>query len=248
MFSSTMSTLPLPHQSLENMNAQTALGLIMAASFVVLLAAILAPQGYRSNQVWAIVFGAIGMALAGIPFWMFKTGKGSNIGEVQMKVLATLLFILLTIGAFAFTFGGPFIQTGNVQVAITNNLSKLAQAQEVHLTVRDLHGFILAASVVELASAGKPCHHSCKGENVYAIIVGVVSICITGIAMLFAFFNSPLDKQKTEYMSWFLFLWWACGALILTFYGPFLATGNCYFSSWAAFRFSAYLWVLVIGN
>eukprot|EP00457_Paulinella_chromatophora_P005585 gb/GEZN01005602.1/.p1 GENE.gb/GEZN01005602.1/~~gb/GEZN01005602.1/.p1 ORF type:complete len:339 (+),score=56.47 gb/GEZN01005602.1/:60-1076(+) len=269
---STMSTLPLPVSHFENLSTQNALAVIAAASFVVMLAAIFA-DGHSNNKVWGICCGAICFAIAGFLFWKFKLGQGKDIEAAHMKVVATVLFVMWTFGAFILTFGGPFTTTSNgyfaswiafiasmqlfmrlvigkAKLEFGANVTQLQQAaaNETQLTIRELLGLILGASVVELFAASSPCSKYCSGLHGYALAVGIFSVTVTGISILFAKFGSPLDKEKTKYVASFLVIWWTLGAFILTFLGPFETTGNGYFASWMAFCASCYFWVLVVGS
>lgn len=93
--------------------------------------------------------------------------------------------------------------------------------------------FMIIASIILLLS--------CIGEDknqAYAISVAVITLvlAITAVALMNAM-PDTWDKFGT-WLSYFMLLWNSIGAIVLTFNGPFLATTNGYFASWALVIFS----------
>jgi len=79
----------------------------------------------------------------------------------------------------------------------------------------------------------------CSGNWAWAIAVSCVSL-IVWIVMALAY------TQIQDWVKWIVFclaILWGVGAGILTFEGPYVYTGNAYFSSWAAFWACSYLLV-----
>lgn len=75
-------------------------------------------------------------------------------------------------------------------------------------------------------------------NQAYAISVAVISLVVAIVAI----YMSQKMKIKWEimdkYVAYFMVLWTAAGAIVLTFWGPFFATTNSYFAIWAMFASS----------
>lgn len=107
---------------------------------------------------------------------------------------------------------------------------------------------LLVASIVEFFAAVSINYPG------FAVASGIVGICFAGVLMLVQgqnpeslvkviFSNFPMVGVVTVEMlfAFFLFAWWAVATGIMTFQGPFTATTNGYFATWAALCSSAML-------
>lgn len=107
---------------------------------------------------------------------------------------------------------------------------------------------LLVASIVEFFAAVSINYPS------FAIASGIVGICFAGVLMILQgqnpeglvkviFSNFPMVGVVTVEMlfAFFLFAWWAVATGIMTFQGPFTATTNGYFATWAALSSSVML-------
>lgn len=75
-------------------------------------------------------------------------------------------------------------------------------------------------------------------NQAYSISVAVVSLAVA-IAAIALSVKMPIKWELFgKYVAYFLVLWNAVGAVILTFKGPFVATTNSYFAIWAMFMSS----------
>jgi len=77
----------------------------------------------------------------------------------------------------------------------------------------------------------------CITTRGYQVAVGVVSLGIAFIFGILDYAGKFTDQHGQTWVSVFLFLWWAAGVIVLTFFGDFQTTTRAagYFSSWGAF-------------
>ncbi|CAM9282524.1 unnamed protein product [Ascophyllum nodosum] len=77
------------------------------------------------------------------------------------------------------------------------------------------------------------------GTKAWAIIVGIVSTFLAGVlALMQAKGKGDVVRKFQKIIAPFFFIWWAIGAGIGTFKGPFTTSGNGYFAAWIAFAAS----------
>jgi len=96
---------------------------------------------------------------------------------------------------------------------------------------------IFLASAVEVIAAARHCSavSSCRKKDLWAVIVGSVSVVMTFLMMAALYFMTVVNVVALEIAGVLLLAMWAAGTGILTFKHPFIAPGNGYFSSWVAF-------------
>lgn len=137
-----------------------------------------------------------------------------------------------------------------------HGVAALAPAHDdVTPTATKLLGYIGGCSlVVIIMTAGGR-----SGLGLYAFAVGTISLAVVLVVFLHRALRpeeasevaQELIVQKSFFgaikcqslVSLFLTLWWACGAAIATFLGPFTATSNPYICCWVALVCSSYLFV-----
>jgi hypothetical protein len=156
--------------------------------------------------------------------------------ETQLfSILNVFLFVWNFIGTCTITFGGPFKTTSNGYFAawgivffaiMALGVTATQIREEFHSTLGSLMG-ILASSVVLIVAIiwqGFDWH---KNELIYAIVVAALSIPMAlGLAHRNA--TTTLDVVALAVCA----ILWIVAACLLTFSGPFIVTGNGYFSSW----------------
>jgi len=101
---------------------------------------------------------------------------------------------------------------------------------------------LFVASLVEFVAAARFCDTipKCEKQNAWAVAVGVVSAICTFAVLLYLRFTPTLSPLVIKILGFFLTALWIAGAGIVTFRGPFILTGNGYFSSWVAFGAAGY--------
>ena len=96
-------------------------------------------------------------------------------------------------------------------------------------------GGLVAASLV-LIPASVP--YAASGTGAWGLSCGVISLVIA-IALLMGA-GERLGPNPNMAVAGLLLIMWICAAGVLTFKGPFLSTGNGYFSAWFGLIFSLY--------
>jgi len=90
-----------------------------------------------------------------------------------------------------------------------------------------------ASAVVSTASGVG----STSGEDIWGIVVGSVSLFFLLMRAIILYVKIVQQTTRLWYtrvaMGWLLVLMWFFAAILLTFVGPFLVTGNGYFAAWA---------------
>lgn len=82
----------------------------------------------------------------------------------------------------------------------------------------------------------------------YAISVAVIAMLVAFLSLMMTYKMEDKWNSFGKYIAYFLLLWNTIGAFILTFDGPFLATSNGYFASWALSIFAFKATGFSIGN
>ena len=153
--------------------------------------------------------------------------------------LSYLMFVWWFLTASILTFSGPFLVTSNgyfaswigvacatVSIGITPEAMKSQASSLGYLNGVWVASIILICAVPSYIGKGKDYH----GESVYALIVGVLSLfCV----MMLSFYPDLLGSS-IRFQSFIMFSIanWVVMACIVTFRGPFIDTGNGYFSVW----------------
>ncbi|KAL1522990.1 hypothetical protein AB1Y20_017953 [Prymnesium parvum] len=193
---------------------------------------------------------------------------GNPLDVERRRPLFVAILLLWTIAAYWLTFSGPFVGTGNgyfslwvgllVMIKLTVRAStieatyaKVAEANEryVSMVAQCACGVVLCIAVGYLDESEKAAF---PGYWEYALSVGIVGAVFSFLAGLLVR-NSERDTAKKKvlgvqtysaYVAFFLFVWWAVGAGVITVEGPFKNTraisANGYFSVWAGFGFSVF--------
>ncbi|CAM9663084.1 unnamed protein product [Chrysoparadoxa australica] len=98
---------------------------------------------------------------------------------------------------------------------------------------------LMASSLIYLIASSSACNDYCDGYTIWAVIVAVVSLAVTGgIVALKATGRGSLITRVHQHIAVFLFVLWLLGAALGTFKRPFPFVGNGYFSAWISFGVS----------
>lgn len=217
----------------------------VVVAIVLLIACIVSAKGMSNRgyglavSIVVMVFGLVGLRLALQPSLHDKS-LGINIpmiGELTYGSLtAQFLFIWWFIGASILTFTGPFEVTSNgyfacwggvicalASLGVTPDALR-SQAQGIGIA----NGLIVAA-LIQIASVSQYLGSSSDGgAAIYSFV-----ICILTVIGIMAQSHVP-QLQPFQFHFYALFgVFWLVLACLVTFRGPFLETGNGYFSSWA---------------
>jgi hypothetical protein len=100
----------------------------------------------------------------------------------------------------------------------------------------------LCSLVLMFACIGEFMNYT-SGFLIYAIIVAVISLaaCL-GVQTMEYMHPGFLDENEKK-VSLALLVWWAVGAWVITFRGPFTVTSNGYFAAWGGLIFT-FKWAL----
>lgn len=153
--------------------------------------------------------------------------------------LSYLMFIWWFLTACILTFSGPFLVTSNgyfsswlgvacatVGIGITPEAMKSQASNLGYLNGVWVASIILICAVPSYIGQGKDYH----GESVYALVVGVLSlVCVMMLSVYPDLLGSSMRFQP---FIMFAIANWVVMACIVTFRGPFIDTGNGYFSVW----------------
>jgi len=243
-----------------------AIGLIFAASLVVLISAArictdLDVCPYDDIFVdYAVAVGAVSMVISGLYILLltYKPGLSTSNGHF----VSMFLLIWWGIGAGILTFNKPFLNVGNGYFAcwlgfamsgsfatqtikyFSNGTRSIRTLEQDRRTVF----FILITSFIEIVAAYFLCDNrpDCNNEYAFAIASGVLSACVCLIYFVAG------GALPTNYVAGFLLLWWmvSIGILTVDVGDPFGNVGNGYFAVWFCFLESVYLCynVFLAGN
>eukprot|EP00934_Nitzschia_sp_Nitz4_P008388 Nitzschia sp. Nitz4//scaffold18_size181773//4725//5842//NITZ4_001888-RA/size181773-snap-gene-0.265-mRNA-1//-1//CDS//3329539930//8378//frame0 len=225
------------------------LGMIVSAG--VLLAAVLVRKHGSKHENYTIAvcsfvffFGLIGAYMALKPELHDKElGTFPAVGQLTYgRAVAFFLFTWNFICAGILTFNGPFLVTSNGYFAcwflvyfsvlalgvsngdIKNQIGSLGSS----------YG-LLVASLVQICAICREFGNGYKGESVYSLVVCLITIVIVSTVE-----NAPNMASAKLGLYVLLAVLWVALACIVTFEGPFIDTGNGYFSAWFGCVLSLY--------
>lgn len=139
---------------------------------------------------------------------------------------------------FGFIFSCALLMSASpwVERNMTSEMSKSRQP----LT------YLILASCVVIGSSIDSCIpvEECLNDYGWALSLSSISGCL---ALLMAIFARCTPSVLMLWLARFLVLWWTVGVLTVTYIGPFKATGNGYFGSFASFVASLFVYATVSG-
>jgi len=226
---------------------QLPLVIVLVAS-IILLIATGAEYNWSYNggyEKYAISISSISLSISGISLLLHKLA--TDLYEKVGKNLSLLNFTWSFIGACFLTFNSPFEETSNGYFAAWATMYGCAMtlgmdASTFKSNVRGLGavmGHAAAALVFLIAcitkvESGATVSGSARNNAIYGLSLACFST-------LTVFVLIAMDKRGTSISSLMNFglmavlgIMWLVAACLVTFDGPFKATGNGYFSAWAA--------------
>ena len=107
---------------------------------------------------------------------------------------------------------------------------------------------IFLASCVNFLQMSIIISNRSSGTFILCEIIGAISVAVTLCMLLLNKFAQDLFQKALVIVAVFLFVWWCIGVGFMTFddHGPFVTTGNGYFSAWVAWVVSCLLCAEVI--
>lgn len=237
--------------------------IISFCSFVVLLQSFFVigrTTGDGAAESYACAVGAISLAfsLLFLALAKFKPSTFSNWvlpkvrGELSIsQVFAVFLVAWWTPAAAILTFFSPFTMTSNAyfatwaaEISAVLMLSKaftrvqiaMKSMSDIHAAapLRSLAGLVLASVVVLFGSIEYVGTEAAGGEATFSLITGIVS-AVLSVLTYYAVDRKKVGAGPKKALSALFSTLWFVALLILTFDGPFNATGNGYFGTWFAF-------------
>ncbi|OEU08551.1 hypothetical protein FRACYDRAFT_249443 [Fragilariopsis cylindrus CCMP1102] len=195
-------------KSSSSSDVQFPLLLVMISSMILLIAVTTWEGVITSNYDYCISIPSVSLITSsiGIALTLFREDIYYDYGIG--KYLPYFLGLWNFIGASYMTFNSPFITTGNGYFACWTTV---------------------ATSAMTMGVTGTTFKNSIKGIG---SLMGVFGSSIVMILALYEYIFVNMIKFIT--LSLFTILWLVLACLV-TFHGPFVTTGNGYFSSWAGF-------------
>jgi hypothetical protein len=86
----------------------------------------------------------------------------------------------------------------------------------------------------------------CTGDLGWAVACPAATIGLVLIFLLLKWLAAGIAVKVEFWLAAFLTIFWIAGAFVMTFRGPFLATGNGYFGAWGSLL-AACLWAVDAG-
>jgi len=238
-------------------DVQFPLLLVMISSMILLIAVTTWEGIITSNYDYCISIPSVSLITSsiGIALTLFREDLYYDYGI--SNYLPYFLGLWNFIGASYMTFNSPFITTGNGYFACWTTVATSAMTMGVTGTtfkdsikgIGSLMGVFGSSIVMILAlyeyifgAQSSVTSDLTKSASIYALVVA----CLTIVLLLgIVYFNkhgpylNEHDNQKVNMikfitLSLFTILWLILACLV-TFHGPFVTTGNGYFSSWAGF-------------
>lgn len=224
-------------------DAQFPLVLVLATSFVLMLA-VVTWQGGMKSYGYAVSVPVVSMILTTI--FLALTVFKENLYTLYGQKMANLLFMWNFTGACFLTFSSPFTTTGNGYFAAWACV--VASAMAMGFTgdafrsriegLGSLLGLAGSSAIVVIALidfVGSKQQGASRTESIYAMIVAVFTIVVVIAIAYYQKIHSEKKwfvRAKFGTLSFFSLLWLVLACLV-TFSGPFNTTGNGYFASWA---------------
>jgi hypothetical protein len=217
-------------------------GIVVSA--IVLLISITVPSGKNQNQGYGLSVCIISMILGLFGAFMvtMKTEWYDNpltkipmVGDVTWGTgLAQFIFLWNLIGAGVLTFDGPFVITSNGYFACWAGVIFAVMAVGVTTDVVRSHAGnfttvngLLVASIIQICAVIPEMDGAYKGPSTYSLVISILTI------MAILAFGAYPTTEKLKFPFFALFsIFWIVLACFVTFKGPFLATGNGYFTAW----------------
>jgi len=219
---------------------QLPLVLMLSSSTVQLIAVLTWKATEIKWREYAISVPSVAMGLSAIGLLM--TLKEALYKEGG-KWLNQFLFVWNFVGACFLTFSSPFVFTGNGYFAswatvVTAAMALGFTASAFQTSVKGLGalmGLLASSIIVIIALIDWVGGGLFRGESIYAMVVA----CITVLLVLVHIYKEKKEGDGDGggmvmfgVLAFFAALWVVMACLV-TFRGPFIATGNGYFASWA---------------
>lgn len=248
--------------------------IIMVCSFVLFLQSVIYSNrtlGDGGAENYGIAVGIISFVFSAAYLFLAKKKPSTFSNWVLPKVRGELSITHLYTGftalwwsfaAAILTFGHPFNVTSNAYFAIwaataTSYLllgkayarvqiaMRSMSAIQERTNVKALAGLAISSAIVLFAAIE---FVGITGEASFAIVIGVLSTCVSSL-MYYMVDREKVGAPLKKAFSAVLLLLWGITACVLTFDGPFNATGNGYFGTWASLFFAtAFAWQELVGG
>eukprot|EP00007_Cunea_sp_BSH-02190019_P003964 CAMPEP_0174243352 /NCGR_PEP_ID=MMETSP0417-20130205/31404_1 /TAXON_ID=242541 /ORGANISM="Mayorella sp, Strain BSH-02190019" /LENGTH=309 /DNA_ID=CAMNT_0015322861 /DNA_START=113 /DNA_END=1042 /DNA_ORIENTATION=- len=234
-------------------------GVFLASAIYMAQSATLCSQshGCTSYQAWAVTWSVVCMVVCLVMTIISMAKQARPLFHI---VAACVLCLFSGFGVAVGTFKNPFVPAGNgffsgwaaFCLSFYYLWNAAAEHQEsVKGVVSDLQTkakfpgllAVLISSFVYLIASAVACgEQSCTDLEAWAVACAVISMFACLIFVVLLFFTEIIPLIGHVIFAGFLLAWWAAGAGVGTFQGPFgsLGTANGYFSGWASFFFAAW--------
>jgi hypothetical protein len=216
-------------------------GIVLSA--IILLIAVIVGD-FNKNEGYGIavavvnmVFGLFGAYMASKNRVLYENPLGTlpYLGEFTWgSGLAQFLFMWSFVAAGVLTFNGPFLVTSNGFFACWAQV--LFALMAMGITTEALrsqagglgyYNALLVASIIQICAIIPEMGGGNNGQSTYSLV-----LCILTIIFVLAFGAYPnVDKIKFPTFAVFAICWIVMASYV-TFKGPFIETGNGYFSAW----------------
>jgi len=230
--------------------AQFPLILVIATSFILMLAVVTWEEGMKSyGYAVSVPIISILVSIGIILLTIFKESLYSQYGAH----ITHALFIWNFTGACFLTFSSPFTTTGNGYFAAWGCVATSAMAMGFTKDafrsriegLGSLMGLAAFASIVIIALidyVGQKAQGYSRKESIYAMVVAVFTVALVMGIMHFQKQYGQVRwfvRSKFGALAFFALLWLVL-ACLCTFSGPFNKTGNGYFASWGGAACAAF--------
>lgn len=232
---------------------QMPLVIVFVASIILLVAtgAIYNWWWFDSYSKYAISVSSISLSISAICLLMHKFA--CSMYEKLGKNLCLLNFTWSFVGACFLTFKGPFEATSNGYFAAWATLYGTAMSlgmdsNTFKTNIRGLGAIMghMAASIVFLLACITKVESSAslgtkeRNNAIYGLSLACFSTVVVLVLMMMDRKGNAIKGVMNLALMTVLSVMWLVAACLVTFDGPFTATGNGYFSAWAACITAAY--------